>query len=139
MPSSRLHKTDASKSLRSSALCVCEAESTHASAQHPHTLTGNDIHYLLNYLNPQGSLRQALDSGQLRNPSSAQTHTLHAFLKHSQGSLRQALDSGLLRNPSSGATHLAVALGLAHDVACAMLHLHSDNILHSDLKVCRLL
>ena len=52
-----------------------------------------------------------------------------------QGSLRGALDTGLLRDPATGATHLGVAVGLAHDIACAMLHLHSDGILHGDLKV----
>lgn len=52
-----------------------------------------------------------------------------------QGSLRAALDAGVLRDASTGATHLPVAIGLAHHVACAMLHLHSDGILHGDLKV----
>lgn len=35
------------------------------------------------------------------------------------------------------AVHLVLAL--AHDVACAMLHLHSEQIVHSDLKASNVL
>lgn len=39
-----------------------------------------------------------------------------------------------MRDPCTGATHIGVAVGLALHVACAMLHLHTDGILHGDLK-----
>jgi hypothetical protein len=64
-----------------------------------------------------------------------------------EGSLRTGLDYGLLTDvpaapgasasgvSSAGRTGLGYALSLAHDVATAMLHLHSENMLHGDLKV----
>lgn len=72
-----------------------------------------------------------------------------------EGSLRAALDCGLLVDPedapSSGVTGditgdaagdaalpltgLEYVVSLAHDVAVAMMHLHSENMLHGDLKV----
>jgi serine/threonine protein kinase len=58
-----------------------------------------------------------------------------------QGSLRGALNQQRLVDPSSPyrlpAVHLVLAL--AHDVACAMLHLHSEQIVHSDLKASNVL
>jgi serine/threonine protein kinase len=58
-----------------------------------------------------------------------------------QGSLRSALNQQRLVDPSSQfrvpAVHLVLAL--AHDVACAMLHLHSEQIVHSDLKASNVL
>ncbi|KAF8060547.1 D-xylose 1-dehydrogenase NADP(+) 2 [Scenedesmus sp. PABB004] len=51
----------------------------------------------------------------------------------SEGSLRDALDCGLLCKPGSCMAPSAV-LTLAHDVAAAMLHLHSEGIVHGDLK-----
>jgi serine/threonine protein kinase len=58
-----------------------------------------------------------------------------------QGSLRQALNQGRLSDPSSSnslpALHLVLAL--AHDVACAMLHLHSEHLIHADLKASNVL
>ena len=50
-----------------------------------------------------------------------------------EGSLRDALDCGLLTRPGSFLAPSAV-LALAHDVASAMLHLHSEGIVHGDLK-----
>jgi len=50
-----------------------------------------------------------------------------------QGSLRDALDCGLLAKPGGFLAPSAV-LTLAHDIAAAMLHLHSEGIVHGDLK-----
>ncbi|KAI8470186.1 MAG: hypothetical protein J3K34DRAFT_521543 [Monoraphidium minutum] len=50
-----------------------------------------------------------------------------------EGSLRDALDCGLLFTPGSFLPPPSV-LALAHDVASAMLHLHSEGIVHGDLK-----
>lgn len=50
-----------------------------------------------------------------------------------QGSLRDALDCGYLCKPGSYLAPSAV-LALAHDVAAALLHLHSEGIVHGDLK-----
>lgn len=50
-----------------------------------------------------------------------------------QGSLRDALDCGSLCKPGSYLAPSAV-LSLAHDVAAALLHLHSEGIVHGDLK-----
>jgi serine/threonine protein kinase len=50
-----------------------------------------------------------------------------------QGSLREALDCGLLAKPGGFLPPSAV-LALAHDVSAAMLHLHSEGIVHGDLK-----
>ncbi|WIA15144.1 hypothetical protein OEZ85_001831 [Tetradesmus obliquus] len=51
----------------------------------------------------------------------------------SEGSLRDALDCKLL---SKAGSYMApsVVLTLAHDIAAAMLHLHSEGIVHADLK-----
>lgn len=58
-----------------------------------------------------------------------------------QGSLRAALNQQRLIDPSSPyrlpAVHLVLAL--AHDVACAMLHLHTEQIVHADLKASNVL
>jgi serine/threonine protein kinase len=58
-----------------------------------------------------------------------------------QGSLRGALNQQRLIDPSSPyrlpAIHLVLAL--AHDVACAMLHLHTEQIVHADLKASNVL
>jgi serine/threonine protein kinase len=51
-----------------------------------------------------------------------------------QGSLRDALDCGLLSRPG-GFLQPSSVLTLAHDVAAAILHLHSEGIVHGDLKV----
>ncbi|KAF8060546.1 RPL6 [Scenedesmus sp. PABB004] len=52
-----------------------------------------------------------------------------------QGTLRDALDRKLLLR-GSGAAMLqpALVLSLAHDVAAALLHLHSEGVVHGDLK-----
>eukprot|EP00775_Hariotina_reticulata_P008079 gene8079-8273_t len=50
-----------------------------------------------------------------------------------QGTLRDALDSRRLSN-STCFLQPALVLSLAHDVAAAMLHLHSEGIVHGDLK-----
>jgi hypothetical protein len=52
-----------------------------------------------------------------------------------QGSLRAALDSCLIEDRVTGAPHHATVLGLALGVARAMHHLHSEGVLHGDLKV----
>jgi hypothetical protein len=61
-----------------------------------------------------------------------QTNTHHCNQSphpNPQGSLREGLDRGLLKAPSSFlAPHIVLAL--AHDVAAAMLHLHSEGIVH---------
>jgi serine/threonine protein kinase len=49
-----------------------------------------------------------------------------------KGCLRDALDGGIFRLGTDGVNYLAV-LDTAADVAKAMLHLHSCNVLHSDL------
>jgi serine/threonine protein kinase len=53
-----------------------------------------------------------------------------------QGSLRSALNQQRLVDPCAPyrlpAVHLVLAL--AHDAACAMLHLHSEQVVHLDLK-----
>jgi serine/threonine protein kinase len=58
-----------------------------------------------------------------------------------QGSLRSALNQYRLVDPSlTGhlpAVHLV--LSLAHDIACAMLHLHLERIVHGDLKASNVL
>ena len=55
------------------------------------------------------------------------------------GSLREALDNGAFRLDSgggagAGGVNLPAVLDTAIDVARAMLHLHSQSILHADLK-----
>jgi hypothetical protein len=51
-----------------------------------------------------------------------------------QGSLRTALDHKLVIDRTTGLPALECVLFLAHDVACAMIHLHSEHLLHGDLK-----
>jgi hypothetical protein len=62
--------------------------------------------------------------------------TMLAAAVNAQGSLRAALDSCLLEDRVTGAPHYATVLGLALGVARAMHHLHSEGVLHGDLKVC---
>lgn len=46
-----------------------------------------------------------------------------------QGTLREALDYGSLPySPPTKLLHPAIVASLAHDVAAAMLHLHSEGI-----------
>lgn len=61
---------------------------------------------------------------------------------YAQGSLRQALNQGRLSDQASSAAALPalhLVLALAHDVACAMLHLHSEHLIHADLKASNVL
>eukprot|EP00879_Flechtneria_rotunda_P020363 GHRR01021415.1.p1 GENE.GHRR01021415.1~~GHRR01021415.1.p1 ORF type:complete len:591 (+),score=196.37 GHRR01021415.1:254-1774(+) len=57
-----------------------------------------------------------------------------------QGTLRDALDRQWLIK-GSGATFLqpSLVLSLAHDVAAAMLHLHSQGVVHGDLKAANIM
>jgi serine/threonine protein kinase len=50
--------------------------------------------------------------------------------------LRAALESRLLHDAATGRPHYATVLGLALGVTRAMHHLHSEGVLHGDLKVC---
>jgi hypothetical protein len=43
-----------------------------------------------------------------------------------QGTLRDALDQGLLVRGGGRLMHPALALGLAQDIAAALLHLHAE-------------
>lgn len=61
------------------------------------------------------------------------------FLVCLQGSLRAALDHKLLIDRTTGLPALECVLFLAHDVACAMIHLHSEQLLHGDLKASNVL
>jgi serine/threonine protein kinase len=51
-----------------------------------------------------------------------------------QGSLRQAITEGLLDDRVTGLPHYPTILSLALDIANAMLHLHSEGVVHGDLK-----
>lgn len=51
-----------------------------------------------------------------------------------QGSLREALDTGLLEDRLTGRPHYLTVLTLALGVSRAMHHLHSEGVLHGDLK-----
>lgn len=51
-----------------------------------------------------------------------------------QGSLRAALDKGQMVDPATGRPQMSTVLMLAHDVACAMHHLHTEGVIHGDLK-----
>lgn len=51
-----------------------------------------------------------------------------------RGSLRELLNKGGFKQPGSSLPDMAKVLETALDVARAMVHLHSENILHSDLK-----
>ncbi|GAX78317.1 hypothetical protein CEUSTIGMA_g5759.t1 [Chlamydomonas eustigma] len=55
-----------------------------------------------------------------------------------RGSLRDALHKGAFRLPDRAVNYLAV-LDTAADIARGMAHLHSSNILHSDLKALNVL
>lgn len=54
----------------------------------------------------------------------------HALACVVQGALRDALDRKRLPRVASGTTFLQpdIALSLSHDIAAAMLHLHSEGI-----------
>jgi serine/threonine protein kinase len=51
-----------------------------------------------------------------------------------RGSLKELLNTGGLR-VADGKPDMVGVVATALDVARAMLHLHSENIIHSDLKV----
>ncbi len=51
-----------------------------------------------------------------------------------RGSLRDTLNKGSFKLAGSGLPDMAKVLETALDVARAMVHLHSENIVHSDLK-----
>ena len=52
-----------------------------------------------------------------------------------KGTLRDALDSGIFINPAGDEVDYEAVLETVAEVAKGMLHLHSLNILHGDLKV----
>ena len=52
-----------------------------------------------------------------------------------RGTLRDALDRGAFLSPSGDGVNYVAVLETASEVAKGMLHLHSLNILHGDLKV----
>eukprot|EP00878_Enallax_costatus_P022137 GHUV01023476.1.p1 GENE.GHUV01023476.1~~GHUV01023476.1.p1 ORF type:complete len:648 (+),score=136.49 GHUV01023476.1:46-1944(+) len=52
-----------------------------------------------------------------------------------RGSLKELLNNGGLRNPETNKPDMVGIVATALDIARAMLHLHSENIIHSDLKV----
>ncbi|KAF6240407.1 kinase-like domain-containing protein [Scenedesmus sp. NREL 46B-D3] len=57
-----------------------------------------------------------------------------------QGTLREALDHKMvLRNGSAGYLQPTIMLSLAHDIAAALLHLHSEGVVHGDLKAANVL
>lgn len=52
-----------------------------------------------------------------------------------KGSLKDLLNNSGLRDPATGKPDMPAIVATAMDIARAMLHLHSENIIHSDLKV----
>ena len=57
-----------------------------------------------------------------------------------QGTLRDALSyKTLLKGTHSPYLPPSIALSLAHDIAAAMLHLHSEGVVHGDLKAANVL
>jgi serine/threonine protein kinase len=52
------------------------------------------------------------------------------------GSLRSLLDKGVFISHDPGGTNHLAVLEVAADIARGMLHLHTQNVVHSDLKVC---
>ena len=52
-----------------------------------------------------------------------------------RGSLKELLNNGGLRDAASGKPDMVSIVATALDVARAMLHLHTENVIHSDLKV----
>lgn len=51
-----------------------------------------------------------------------------------RGSLKELLNAGGFHKPD-GKPDMVPIVATALDVARAMLHLHSENVIHSDLKV----
>jgi serine/threonine protein kinase len=51
-----------------------------------------------------------------------------------QGTLREALDKRRLLQPGQAVVAPAAVTLLLRDVAAAMLHLHSEGVIHGDLK-----
>ncbi|WIA33945.1 hypothetical protein OEZ86_007040 [Tetradesmus obliquus] len=78
---------------------------------------------------------RASGGGSSSQRASVTGYELHLVMEYCpMGSLRAALESRLLADPGSGRPHYASVLGLALGVARAMHHLHSEGVLHGDLK-----
>eukprot|EP00878_Enallax_costatus_P035069 GHUV01039039.1.p1 GENE.GHUV01039039.1~~GHUV01039039.1.p1 ORF type:complete len:200 (+),score=66.92 GHUV01039039.1:136-735(+) len=90
---------------------------------------------------PEGSEDLAL-SGPKRKGSSSSSgaspivgYELQLVMEYcALGSLREALDNGFLDDRLTGRPHYLTTLTLALGVARAMHHLHSEGVLHGDLK-----